>query len=96
MKKQAHLLRGALYLLLFLLPYLREPIRVSAATRYETKAQPSSAARTSDEVRATEFAANIIVVTNTNDSGPGSLRDALAIANDGDTIDIRRLRHHFS
>ena len=31
--------------------------------------------------------ANIITVTNTNDSGPGSLRDALAIANDGDTID---------
>ena len=30
---------------------------------------------------------NIIVVTNTNDSGPGSLRDALATANDGDTID---------
>jgi hypothetical protein len=28
-----------------------------------------------------------ITVTNTNDSGPGSLRDALAIANDGDTID---------
>ena len=31
--------------------------------------------------------ANIIVVTNTKDSGPGSLRDALALANDGDTID---------
>ena len=31
--------------------------------------------------------ANIILVTNTDDSGPGSLRDALAIANDGDTID---------
>jgi hypothetical protein len=31
--------------------------------------------------------ANIIVVTNTNDSGPGSLRDALATANDGDMID---------
>src|SRR5215831_16628199 len=30
---------------------------------------------------------NIIVVTNTNDSGTGSLRDALAAANDGDTID---------
>ena len=28
-----------------------------------------------------------ILVTNTNDSGPGSLRDALAVANDGDTID---------
>jgi hypothetical protein len=31
--------------------------------------------------------ATIIVVTNTNDNGPGSLRDALAVANDGDTID---------
>jgi hypothetical protein len=31
--------------------------------------------------------ATIIVVTNTNDSGPGSLRDALSAANDGDTID---------
>src|SRR5262245_3812607 len=31
--------------------------------------------------------ANVIVVTNTNDSGPGSLRDALGVANDGDTID---------
>ena len=30
---------------------------------------------------------NIITVTNTNDSGSGSLRDALASANDGDTID---------
>jgi hypothetical protein len=30
--------------------------------------------------------ANIITVTNTSDSGPGSLRQALAIANDGDTI----------
>jgi hypothetical protein len=28
-----------------------------------------------------------IIVSNTNDSGPGSLRQALAIANDGDTID---------
>src|SRR6266446_8900854 len=30
--------------------------------------------------------ANIITVTNTNDGGPGSLRNALVIANDGDTI----------
>ena len=28
-----------------------------------------------------------IMVTNTNDNGPGSLRQALADANDGDTID---------
>src|SRR5436309_15502776 len=31
--------------------------------------------------------ATTIFVTNTNDSGPGSLRDALATANVGDTID---------
>jgi hypothetical protein len=32
--------------------------------------------------------ANIITVTYGNDSGPGSLRQALANANDGDTIDF--------
>jgi hypothetical protein len=32
--------------------------------------------------------ADTITVTNTNDSGPGSLRQALADANDGDTIDF--------
>jgi hypothetical protein len=32
--------------------------------------------------------ANIITVTNTNDSGPGSLRQALANANNGDTINF--------
>jgi hypothetical protein len=32
--------------------------------------------------------ANITTVTNTNDSGPGSLLQALADANDGDTIDF--------
>jgi hypothetical protein len=31
--------------------------------------------------------ANTITVTNTNDSGPGSLRHALFVAQDGDTID---------
>src|SRR5947207_1252943 len=31
--------------------------------------------------------ANIITVTNTNDSGPGSLRQALTDANEGDTIE---------
>src|SRR5438034_6515683 len=32
--------------------------------------------------------AAVITVTNTNDSGPGSLRQALAIVNDGDTIEF--------
>src|SRR5207248_8636648 len=31
--------------------------------------------------------ATTVIVSNTNDNGPGSLRQALAIANDGDTID---------
>jgi hypothetical protein len=35
---------------------------------------------------AMQVRAATITVTNTNDSGPGSLRQALAIANDGDTI----------
>jgi len=35
---------------------------------------------------ATSAHGNIITVANTNDSGPGSLRQALADANDGDTI----------
>ncbi len=32
--------------------------------------------------------ADVITVTNTNDSGPGSLRQALADANDGDIINF--------
>src|SRR5947207_15544864 len=32
--------------------------------------------------------AAVITVTNTNDSGPGSLRQALAVVNDGDTINF--------
>ncbi len=36
---------------------------------------------------STALPAKTIVVTNINDSGPGSLRDALAVATDGDTID---------
>ena len=37
---------------------------------------------------ATPARANTITVINTNDSGPGSLRQALTDANDGDTIDF--------
>jgi hypothetical protein len=36
----------------------------------------------------TALRADIITVTNTDDSGPGSLRQALADANDGDTIEF--------
>ena len=37
---------------------------------------------------ATQTHAATITVTNTNDNGPGSLRQALTIANDGDTINF--------
>src|SRR6476660_9953867 len=37
---------------------------------------------------AIRLQARTITVTNTNDSGPGSLRQALADANDGDTINF--------
>ncbi len=37
---------------------------------------------------ATSAHANIITVTNTNDNGPGSLRQALIDANDSDTINF--------
>jgi hypothetical protein len=37
---------------------------------------------------AAALCADTITVTNTNDGGPGSLRQALAEANDGDTIEF--------
>ena len=37
-------------------------------------------------IAAAPASADVITVTNTNDSGPGSLRNALAIANNGDEI----------
>lgn len=37
---------------------------------------------------STSVCANTITVTNTNDSGPGSLRQALADAGQGDAIDF--------
>ena len=76
MKKQinpstkAHLLRGALYLLLLLAVSL---IPFALAQRTTAKGNRPATA---------------ITVTNGNDSGPGSLRQALADANDGDTINF--------
>ena len=58
------------------------------AQRTDTKQRVTKARGVRRFVRAGHaLPANIIVVTNINDSGAGSLRDALAAANDGDTID---------
>src|SRR5262245_23264986 len=82
---QAHLLRGAFYLLL-LLPICVSPFAL--AQRNATKPKRSQVRREQSVSEISDaLPANIIVVTNTNDSGPGSLRDALATANVGDTID---------
>src|SRR6516225_8987963 len=64
-------LRGACYLLLLLV----------------VCAIPAALAQRNATSQSVAKPTNIIVVTNTNDSGPGSLRDALGSANDGDTID---------
>ena len=83
---QAHLLRGAIYLLLLLavgmIPFaLAQP---NVRNRNVTKLGSASKGLVGT---SHGLPANIIPVTNTNDSGAGSLRDALAGANDGDTID---------
>ena len=67
---KAHLLRGALYLLLLLAVSL-----IPFALAQRTTAKGNRPATT-------------ITVTNGNDSGPGSLRQALADAQDGDTINF--------
>ena len=67
---KAHLLRGALYLLLLLAVCV-----IPFALGQRTTAKGNRPATT-------------ITVTNGNDSGAGSLRQALAQANDGDTINF--------
>ena len=66
----AHLLRGAFYVLLLLAVCV-----IPFALGQRTTAKGNRPA-------------NVITVTNGNDSGPGSLRQALADVNDGDTIDF--------
>jgi hypothetical protein len=92
MKKQntpsihAPLLRGAFYLLL-LLPVCVSPFAL--AQRNPTKPKRGQLRQREQRIgeRGHALPGNIIVVTNTNDSGPGSVREALVDANDGDTID---------
>jgi hypothetical protein len=85
---RAYCTRNAFYVLLPLLavcivPFL--PAQQTGSKRIVTKVRSASRRL----MRAgNALPSNIILVTNTNDSGPGSLRDALAVANDGDTIDV--------
>src|SRR5215467_8192070 len=83
---QAHLLRGTFYVLLVVTACAIPFALAQRDTPKQSIAKLGSAGRGLVEPRKA-LPANIILVTNTNDSGPGSLRDALAVANDGDTID---------
>jgi hypothetical protein len=75
----SRLLRGAFYLIV-LVAICATPFALA-----QRNAKSRSVAKHGSAGSA--LPATTIVVTNTNDSGSGSLRDALAIANDGDTID---------
>jgi len=79
-------LRGAFYLLLLVavcaIPFALAQRNATSQSVVKHGSASKPLVRVGDALPA-----NVIVVTNTNDSGPGSLRDALAIANDGDTID---------
>jgi len=81
-----HLLRSAFYVLLLLAVCA---IPVALAQRNANKQRVAKLDSVNEGLAAVGnvLPTTIIVVTNTNDSGPGSLRDALAAANDGDMID---------
>ena len=74
---QAHSFQGMFYVLLL----------VTAFAVPSALAQRNAAKQSVVKLGNALLGTTILVVTNTNDSGPGSLRDALAVANDGDTID---------
>lgn len=84
---KAHFTRSAFCVLLVLLAVCMVPFVLAQRTgskRIVSKVRSGS----KELVRVSNASpTNIIVVTNTNDSGSGSLRNALAIVNDGDTID---------
>jgi len=62
------------------------PLALAQRTTTKTKGDQVRQPEQRINERGAALPANIIEVTNTNDSGPGSLRDALAVANDGDEI----------
>ena len=84
---QGHLIRREFYLLL-LLAVCAIPFTLAQRNVAGQSAANRGSADKRFVRRGKALPADIIVVTNTNDSGPGSLRDALTVANDGDTINF--------
>jgi hypothetical protein len=84
---KAYLTRNAFYVLLPLLAVCIVPFLLAQQTGSSKRIVTKVRSASTRLMRARDaLPANIIVVTNTNDSGPGSLRQALAVANDGDMI----------
>ena len=84
---KSHLIRSTSYMLLLGLAVCVIPLTLAQRNTTKTKRMQARQLEQRINERGHAFPASIIVVTNTNDSGPGSLRDALAAAIDGDMID---------
>ena len=82
----AHLIRGAFYVL-SLMAVSAIPFALAQRNAPNQSVAKLESASKGLTRAGKALPANIIVVRNTNDSGPGSLRGALGAANDGDTID---------
>ena len=81
------LIRSTSYMLLLGVAVCVIPLALAQRNTTKTKSRQARQPEQRINERGYAVPANIIVVTNTDDSGPGSLRDALAAAVDGDSID---------
>jgi predicted outer membrane repeat protein len=81
-----YLIRSTSYMLLLGVAVCVIPLALAQRNTTKTKGGQARQPEQKINERGQASPANIIIVTNTDDSGPGSLRDALASANDGDTI----------
>src|SRR5712672_1193742 len=84
---KSYLIRSTSYMLLLGVALCVIPLALAQRNTTKTKSRQARQPEQRIDERGYAFPANIIVVTNTADSGPGSLRDALAAAVDGDIID---------
>src|SRR6267154_1818364 len=84
---KSYLVRSTSYMLLLGVAVCVIPLALAQRNTTKTKSRQARQPEQRINERGYAIPANIIVVTNTDDSGPGSLRDALAAAVDGDIID---------
>ena len=84
---KSYLVRSTSYMLLLGVAVCVIPLALAQRNTTKTKSRQARQPEQRINERGYAVPANIIVVTNTDDSGPGSLRDALAAAVDGDIID---------